>query len=157
MTSTTSDAIALAIDDKGVRQTVPVHFDDLDSFGMVHHGKYPSLFERALTTYWTGRGISFNRSQSSVADVFQVVKVMELNYELPITSVGEVQVHFWIERMGRTSYTYGFRVLSDTESVVHATGRRVQVNLDPETLRPSPFSQKALDAARPLMAEAASR
>lgn len=135
----------------GVYHTVPVHFDDLDSFGMVHHGKYSTLLERALTVYWTARGASLQRDKSSIADVLQVVRALELTYELPITEVGDIQVHFWIERMGTTSHTYAFRILSNDGSLTHATGRRVHVNLDPSTLRPTPFSEEARVAVKELM------
>ncbi|MER5199793.1 acyl-CoA thioesterase [Streptomyces sp. NPDC002755] len=135
----------------GHHQSVPVHFGDLDSFGMVHHGQYAALFERGITTYWMERGVSFDRAKSHITDVLQVVRKMEITYDMPITEVGEVQVHFWIDRMGRTSYTYGFRVLSADRTVVHATGQRVQVNLDPVTLRPLPFGEDARAAALPLM------
>ncbi|MFD6287082.1 acyl-CoA thioesterase [Streptomyces sp. NPDC060205] len=135
----------------GHHQVVPVHFGDLDSFGMVHHGQYAALFERGITSYWMERGVSFDRAKSQIADVLQVVRKMEITYDMPITEVGEVQVHFWIDRMGRTSYTYGFRVLSKDRAVVHATGQRIQVNLDPVTLRPTPFGEGARAAALPLM------
>jgi acyl-CoA thioester hydrolase len=39
--------------------------------------------------------------------------------------------------------------------VVHAEGRRVQVKLDPQTLRPSPISAELYEACRPLLADPA--
>ncbi|MFD9053215.1 acyl-CoA thioesterase [Streptomyces zaomyceticus] len=133
---------------EGVYQSVPVHFDDLDIYHMVYHGKYPSLFERALTAYWTRIGIT-------LAELHQVVRTLQLTYEAPITGVGEVAVHFFIDHVGRTSYRYGFRILSQDRSLVHATGTRVQVNLNPETLRPAPFDAQALALAQPLLTSAA--
>jgi acyl-CoA thioester hydrolase len=47
---------------------------------------------------------------------------------------------------------YGFKVRSDDGTVVHAEGRRVQVRLDPATLRPAPISAELRDACRPLLA-----
>jgi len=45
---------------------------------------------------------------------------------------------------------YGFKVLSEDESVIHAEGRRVQVRLDPATLRPAAIGPELRAASRPL-------
>jgi acyl-CoA thioester hydrolase len=134
----------------GTCETVPVHFDDLDSFGMVHHGRYASLLERGLTSYWVRAGFSFEPS-SIIPDQYQVIRALEFTYEFPITSIGEVLVEFWIERLGRTSWTYAFRIMSGDRATVHATGKRVQVNLDPATGKSSPFSPEAVERAQPLV------
>lgn len=134
----------------GTCETVPVHFDDLDSFGMVHHGRYASLLERGLTSYWVRAGFSFDRS-TTIPDQYQVIRALEFTYEFPITSIGEVLVELWIERLGRTSWTYAFRFLSKDRAIVHATGKRVQVNLDPTTGKSRPFSPEAVERAQPLV------
>jgi acyl-CoA thioester hydrolase len=45
--------------------------------------------------------------------------------------------------------------LSEDRAVVHAEGYRVNVNLDPATLRPAPFSEELRAAAAPLLLTAA--
>jgi acyl-CoA thioester hydrolase len=88
--------------------------------------------------------------------VFLAVREFKVTYNVSIAGVGEPLVHFWIDRLGRTSGVYGFRVLSADRAVVHAEGYRVNVNLDPATLRPAPFSDELRAAAVPLLlAEAA--
>jgi acyl-CoA thioester hydrolase len=134
----------------GTFETVPVHFDDLDSYGMVHHGRYASLLERGLTSYWVRAGFSFDRS-TTIPDQYQVIRALEFVYEFPITSIGEVLVEFWIARLGRTSWTYAFRIVSKDRTIVHATGKRVQVNLDPATGKSTPFSPEAVERAQPLV------
>jgi acyl-CoA thioester hydrolase len=42
--------------------------------------------------------------------------------------------------------------LSDYGTVMHAEGRRVQVRLDPATLRPAPIGAELREACRPLLA-----
>ena len=37
-------------------ETVMIYFDDLDAMGVVHNGRYVTLLERALATYWTRAG-----------------------------------------------------------------------------------------------------
>ncbi|MER7574951.1 thioesterase family protein [Streptomyces sp. NPDC126514] len=140
----------------GAHETVPVYFDDLDSYGMVHHGRYAVLFERAMMAYWAARDVPLGGTGSPAGErVVHVVRGLELTYEVPITRIGEIRVHFCIDHVGRTSYRYGFRLLSADGSTVHATGRRTQVNLDPATLRPAPLSAQLLRLAEPIMSEEA--
>jgi len=68
-------------------------------------------------------------------------------------AAGAVQVQLWLEHLGTTSVVYGFRVLSNDGTVVHAEGRRVQVRLDPATLRPAPIGAELREACRPLLAQ----
>lgn len=81
-----------------------------------------------------------------------MVREFSITYHVPISTVGEAAVHFWLDHMGTTSVVYGFRVLSADHTVVHAEGRRVQVRLDPATLRPSPMSEPLRESLRQLRA-----
>jgi len=82
-----------------------------------------------------------------------VVREFAITYHVPIARVGTVQVQLWLDHLGTTSVVYGFRVLSDG-TVVHAEGRRVQVRLDPATLRPAVIGPELREACRPLLAGA---
>lgn len=137
-------------------QIVPVqiHFDDLDALGMVHNSRYALFIERAITAYWVDRGWSYTADRSQYDDIFLAVREFRIEYLAPILGAGDAAVHIWIEHLGRTSVVYGFRVLSADHQVVHASGRRAQVKLDPATLRPSPLSDELRAAAAPLMAPA---
>ena len=76
---------------------------------------------------------------------------------MPITRVGPVHVQLWLDHLGNTSAVYGFRVLSQDETVTHAEGRRVQVRIDPATLRPAVIGDELRAACRPLQREAVSQ
>ncbi|MFC7385945.1 acyl-CoA thioesterase [Sphaerisporangium rhizosphaerae] len=135
----------------GVYEPVQVHFDDLDAMGLLHNSRYALLVERAITAYWHRLGWAPDPARSAFTDVFLAVREFKVTYNAPISGVGEPLLHFWIERMGRTSAVYGFRVLSPDRAVVHAEGYRANVNLDPATLRPTPISDELRLAAAPLM------
>ncbi|MEU6727880.1 thioesterase family protein [Nonomuraea wenchangensis] len=135
----------------GVLEPVQVHFDDLDAMGLLHNSRYALLVERAVGAYWQRLGWAPDPAGSAFKDVFLAVREFKVTYHVPIAGPGEPLVHFWIERLGRTSGVYGFRVLSADRAVVHAEGYRVNVNLDPATLRPAPFSDELRTAAEPLL------
>lgn len=129
---------------------ITVHFDDLDAMGILHNARYAVLLERALSTYWSERGFSYANGRATHSDVFHAVAEYSISYHVPVRGTGRVGVHFWIERLGESSATYGFRVLSDDGSTVHAEGRRVNIKLDPVTLRPSPWTPLAREVASAL-------
>ncbi|WP_233221716.1 acyl-CoA thioesterase [Streptomyces carminius] len=135
----------------GVTEPVDVHFEDIDVTGVLHNSRYPLLLDHAFAAYWRRQGWHHDPARSAVPDFLQVVRALEITYHRPVTEPGRVVVRFWIERLGRTSYTYGFQLLSADESVLHADGTRVQVNLDPATFAPAPISERTLAAAKPLM------
>lgn len=135
---------------EGVIEPVMVHFEDLDAMGVVHNGRYVLLLERALAAYWTRAGWAFDPASPGFKDVFFVVREFAITYHVPITRVGPVHVQLWLDRLGNTSAVYGFRVLSADETVTHAEGRRVQVRLDPSTLRPAVIGPELRAACRPL-------
>ncbi len=133
-------------------ETVVIYFDDLDAMGVVHNGRYVTLLERALAAYWTQAGWPYDPGQPRFAEVFFVVREFTITYHVPIARAGTVQVQLWLDHLGTTSVVYGFRVLSDDGTVVHAEGRRVQVRLDPATLRPVVIGPELREACRPLLA-----
>jgi acyl-CoA thioester hydrolase len=83
--------------------------------------------------------------------VLFAVREFAITYHLPIARVGTVRVRFWLDRLGATSLAYGFQVLPDDGSVVHAEGRRMQVRLDPVTLRPAAIGPELREACRQLL------
>ena len=133
-------------------ETVRIYFEDLDAMGVVHNGRYAVLFERALAAYWARAGWTYDPGHPRFAEVLFVVKECTITYREPITRAGTVRVQLWLDHLGTTSVVYGFRVRSDDGTVIHAEGRRVQVRLDPGTLRPAPISAELREACRPLLA-----
>ena len=147
---TTADTV-----EHGHTETVQIHFDDLDPMGIVHNSKYAILLERSLTSYWVERGWTADVATSAFGDVFMAVREFSVTYHAPITGLARVKVFFEIERLGRTSAVYGFRIESGDGSTLHAEGRRVVVNLDPVTFRPTPISDELRAACKTLIAPAA--
>ncbi|MDH6583263.1 acyl-CoA thioester hydrolase [Streptomyces sp. SAI-133] len=130
---------------------VTVHFDDLDALGMLHNARYPLLVERAWTEFWQERGVRFDGDWASAGDACNVVKELLIGYEAPVTRIGTYAVHLWLERLGTTGLTYGFRFCSEDGTTTYARGTRVLVRLDARTLRPAPWSEGFRAAGRELL------
>ncbi|MFJ9378492.1 acyl-CoA thioesterase [Streptomyces sp. NPDC101455] len=133
---------------------VTVHFDDLDALGMLHNARYPLLVERAWTELWQGHGVRFDGDWASAGDACNVVKELLIGYEAPVTRPGAYAVHLWLDRLGTTGLTYGFRFCSADGVTTYATGTRVLVRLDAGTLRPAPWSEGFRSVGRTLLRSA---
>ncbi|GAA0898368.1 acyl-CoA thioesterase [Virgisporangium aurantiacum] len=124
---------------------VDVYFDDLDLMGIMHNARYAVLIERAITAYWIRRGFPFDSSRGLLA-----VAEFTITYRVPVTRLGPLGVEFWVDRLGRSSCVYGYRVVSPDETV-HAYGTRVMINLDPLTRRPAPWPDETREVAEGLL------
>ncbi|WP_077797798.1 thioesterase family protein [Streptomyces sp. JHA26] len=133
---------------------VTVHFDDLDALGLLHNARYPVMVERAWAELWTEHGFRFEGDWAAAGDACNAVKELTVTYEAPVTRPGAYAVHLWLERLGRTGLTYGFRFCSADGATTYAHGTRVLVRLDSETLRPAPWSEAFRAAGRALLRSA---
>ncbi|MFE6178013.1 acyl-CoA thioesterase [Streptomyces sp. NPDC056464] len=130
---------------------VTVHFDDLDALGLLHNARYPLMVERAWAGLWQEHGFRFEGDWVAAGDACNAVKELRIGYEAPVTKPGTYAVHLWLERLGNTGLTYGFRFCSADGSVTYAQGARVLVRLDAGTLRPAPWSEAFRAAGRELL------
>ena len=121
-----------------------VFFDDLDAMGMLHNSRYLLLAERANSAFFEVNGWRWEADPRLNPDQFYVVREQSARYLEPIHGPSDVAVEMWVARLGQSSATYAFRVRSRDGAHVHADIRRVQVKLDPVTLRPAPWTPALL-------------
>jgi acyl-CoA thioester hydrolase len=139
MTETSEHQPAL---DAGFLNPVFVHFDDLDSQGLVHNSRFAVMLERSLTDFWESQGYTYRADQPRHPDTSVIVAEYSITYRAPVRGTGDIYIHFWVEKLGRTSVVYAFRVLSADKQTVHAQGRRVHIHFDPETLSTAPWADE---------------
>lgn len=137
--------------DYGHVTPIPVHFDDLDALGVLHNARYAVLMERAMTNWWAERGVSFAGGRPTSPDAFNVVREYAITFHVPVRGTGEIAIHFWVENLGTTSADYRFRFTSLDGKTVYAEGRRVNINLDPATMRPTPWSESGRELGARLL------
>lgn len=134
-------------------QVMGVYFDDLDAFYILHNARYLVLFERTLGSFWETIGMGSFEPESA-GDHCHLVRANAIEYRSPVRGTGRVRVRVWIERMGTTSLTFGFRVMPMDRDLDHATGTRTIVRVDPATQRPVPWTDGFRETLRPWVAEA---
>ncbi len=117
-----------------------VYFDDLDAFQILHNARYLLLFEHAIGSFWRRLGWADRLDFNSNPDQFHLVRANHVEYLRPVTGTGEVRVRVWVKRLGRSSLTFGLRVLPMDEDIDHAIGERVIVRVHPSTRVPEPWT-----------------
>ena len=133
--------------------THSVYFDDLDAFQILHNARYLLLIERTIGSFWKRMGWGGPLSSRRHPDQHHLVRVNHFEYHRAVHDVDEVRVRVWVERIGRTSMTFGFRMLPVDEDRDFATGHRVLVRVDPQTRRPVPWSDTFREQLAPYRAD----
>lgn len=121
-------------------RTHGVYFDDLDAFGILHNARYLLLFEHAIGSFWSHLGWGGPLNFNSSPDQYHLVRANHIEYERPVEGTGDVRIRVWVEKLGRSSLTFGLRVMPLDQDLDHANGSRVIVRVHPDTKRPVPWS-----------------
>lgn len=126
-----------------------IYFDDLDIFGVLHNARYPLLIERTIGAFWKKMGWGGLSELERNPDQFHLVRVNHFEYIRAVEGVDEVRVRVWVDKMGRTSLTFGFSVLPIDEDTPYASGYRVLVCVDPKERKPNPWSEEFREQLKP--------
>ena len=119
-----------------------VYFDDLDAFRILHNARYLLLMERTIGAFWHHLGWGTIADDADNPDQHHLVRAQEISYERPVSGTGKVRCRIWIERLGRSSLTFGFSILPLDEDRPHARGTRTLVKIDTMSHRSSPWSDE---------------
>ncbi len=130
-------------------QVHAVYFDDLDAFQILHNARYLLMFERTIGAFWQRLGWGGTLDAQRNPDQFHVVRANVVEYLRAFHGTGEVRVRVWVEKLGRTSLTFGVNILPMHEDVPHASGTRTIVRVDPTTFAPLPWTDSFREQLAP--------
>ena len=117
-----------------------VYFDDLDAYQILHNARYLLYFERTVGDFWRHLGWGGLLDAQANPDQFHLVRANYVEYLRPVVGVTEVRARVWVEKLGKTSLTFGFCLLPLDEDLPFATGTRTIVRVDPKTRRPTEWT-----------------
>ena len=123
-------------------QVMGVYFDDLDAFGILHNARYLLLVERTIGSFWKHLGWGGVLDAQHNPDQFHLVRANTFEYLRAVRGTGDVRCRVWVEKLGRTSLTFGTRVLPLDHDDPHARGTRTIVRVDPVTTQPVPWTDE---------------
>lgn len=136
-------------------ETHGVYFDDLDAFRVLHNARYLLVMERTIGAFWHRLGWGTIADDQGNPDQHHLVRAQAISYERPFEGTGRLRCRIWIDRLGRSSLTFGFAVLPLDEDTPHATGTRTLVKIDHEHHRPTPWSDDFRARVAPYVREPA--
>jgi acyl-CoA thioester hydrolase len=119
-----------------------VWFDELDMVGVLHNARYAIHVERAMSAWY------HSLTDQDPSDSVVVVRQYNIEFLRPFTQQrGELVIECGVGKLGTTSAIFTFRALShpadaDGTEIEHARGIRAIVKVDPQTLRPTPWSDR---------------
>lgn len=122
-------------------EVMGVYFDDLDPFHILHNARYLLLFERTLGGFWQHMGLGWLQDEA-LPDRFHFVRANTIEYLAPVRGTGDVRVRVWVDRIGETSLTFGFKLMPMHEDTEYARGTRTIVRVDPQTWRPTAWTDE---------------
>lgn len=129
-----------------------IYFDDLDAFHILHNARYVLLFERTIGSFWESLGFVGPLGAMGNPDQHHLVRANHVEYLRPVTGdMGKVRVRVWVEKLGRTSLTFGLRLLPLDQDVDCATGTRVVVKVNAETKKPEPWTDAFRERIAPFV------
>jgi len=135
-------------------EVMGVYFDDLDPFHILHNARYLLLFERTLGAFWMHIGMGAFQD-SAHPDRYHFVRANHVEYVSPVRGVCKVRVRVWVEHLGRSSLTFGFRMMPLHADADHARGSRTVVRVDPDSERPVPWTESFRALLAPWVSEEA--
>ncbi len=101
---------------------VEVWFGDVDSFGHVNNVAFARYLETARVKYFVSRF-------KELKPVF-VLRRLEIDYLSPMF-LGEIAVvEIWVERVGKTSFDFGYRIYEKNSGREVVRAKSVQVWFD---------------------------
>ncbi|TVR08510.1 MAG: acyl-CoA thioesterase [Salinarimonadaceae bacterium] len=131
--------LALEADPRVVVVQDVIRYADLDANGHVNNAVYATLSESGRVRYQ-------NECVTPISppDIFYVVVRVAIDFTAEAFYPSNAFTATWVERLGRTSITFGQEIYSGGRLVARA--QAVSVIMDVESRRPTPLSDAVRDA-----------
>jgi acyl-CoA thioester hydrolase len=121
-----------------------VRFEEVDSVGIVWHGRYSTYFEDARTALGDKYGVGymdFLRNETLVP-----IKRLHIDYSIPLLYKDEMAIEAMMHWSEAARINYEF-IIRNNEGQVTTTGYTIQMMLDPQKkirMIPPPFYREFL-------------
>jgi acyl-CoA thioester hydrolase len=129
-----------------------VRYAETDAQGITHHTSYIIWFEVARGDYCRAIGYPYTRIEAE--NFGFVVTDLRVKYYYPAKFDDQIIVYSWLEKLGRASCVFGYRVYNETAQkiCVEALSRHAAVTREGKPTRVSP---ELIALSQPLLGHAA--
>ena len=125
---------------------VRVRLPETDAFGIVFHANFYTYFDVARMDYL--RNLGMNDFIRPISGRSSVIVHARADFLSPARFDDLLVVHARVSEIGRTSFTFEFRIAHKAENRPVARGRTVQVVIDERRWRPVPVPAEFRRRAR---------
>jgi len=137
---------------KTFEYTAPVHFDELDALGVLHHTRYLLHLERAQQKFFEHLlGVDdFDADRDE--DIYVVVHSLESRFRQPFRKPGPIVVDYTITRIRTGGVTMAYKIRNPEGDTIYCEGTRTVCKLSAEAHQPvawtEPFRRAMEDYAK---------
>lgn len=114
-----------------------VHFEDIDSYGIIHHPRVLYFFERTRTQYLKERGFHVNALPYGM-----FLRQITIRYKQPLLMHDEFIIQQKTKLISRCHFTLAYDILRHGRKAVHADIDFVTVDLLTRKMIPIPEDLK---------------
>jgi acyl-CoA thioester hydrolase len=125
-----------------------VRWGDVDLAGIICYGAYLRFFELAETEIFRAAGLPFGEMFERY-DIWLPRRVMHAEFHSPAALDERLKVVTYFSRVGRTSLTINFDVMSADGGTLHASAHQVLVCVARGTLAKKPLPAALVRAIEP--------
>lgn len=129
------------------RTQIPTRWADNDIFGHVNNVVYYSYFDTAVNRLLLDSGVLDPHAGAVVG----LVVASHCSYFAPVSHPAELTIGLGLDRLGRSSVTYGLGVFANAADQPAAQGAFTHVYVDRMTRRPVPLPDAFRDLLAPLV------
>jgi YbgC/YbaW family acyl-CoA thioester hydrolase len=126
-----------------------VRWGDIDLAGIICYGAYIRFFELAETEVFRAAGLPF-KEMFDRYNIWLPRKVMHTEFHSPAVLDERLKVVTYFSRIGRTSLTINFDVMS-ADGLLHATAYQVLVCVSRSTFEKQPLPAEVTGALQPFV------
>jgi acyl-CoA thioester hydrolase len=120
---------------RAYRVPIPIRFADIDALAHVNNAVFLTYMEVPRTALWAERV-----GEVRVQEIDFVLARVEIDYRRPVLFNDSLVCDLWIEKIGRSSFTVGYRFAVGGEAVAVARSVQVFVDLATGASKPVPDS-----------------
>ena len=111
---------------------VKVAWGEMDAFGHVNNTVYMRWFESARIAYFERLGVATSQVESGELG-WPILARATVDYRAPVTYPDTISLEARVTKLGNTSFTMGYRAVSQAQKKLVAEGEAVVVMVDPST------------------------
>ncbi len=137
-----------------VSVAIPVAWGEMDAFQHVNNVAYARWLETGRIAYFSRIGFLDRMASEGVGPI---LAKLVIDYRRPVTFPDTVRVDVTTTKIGRTSFTLGYRVWSEAQQAEVVTAEDVIVVMDDRASRTAPVDERLRGAIAALEASAPRR